>query len=59
MDWCEGFMQGAALRQDLWFRLTDSQTDGSIVMPILVHMLDDHGNSPLGVVQEDLDQVLA
>jgi hypothetical protein len=51
-------MQGAALRQDLWFRLTNSQTDGSIVMPILVHSLDDHGNSPLGV-QEDLDQVLA
>ncbi len=52
-------MQGAALRQDLWFRLTNSQTDGSIVMLIFVHVLDDHGNSPLGVVQEDLDQVLA
>ena len=59
MDWCEGFMQAVALRPKEWLRLTESGTDGYLVAPIMVHLLDDNGNSVMGIAQEELDQVLA
>ena len=59
MDWCEGFMQAVALRPKEWLRLTESGTDGHLVNPIVAHLLDDNGNSLLGIPQEELDQVLA
>ena len=59
MDWCEGFMQAVALRPKEWLRLTESGTDGHLVAPIMVHLLDDNGNSVMGIPQEELDQVLA
>lgn len=59
MDWCEGFMQAVALRPKEWLRLTESGTDGHLVAPIMVHLLDDNGNSVMGIPQEELDEVLA
>ena len=59
MDWCEGFMQAVGLRPKEWLRLTESGTDGHLVAPIMVHLLDDNGNSVMGIPQEELDQVLA
>lgn len=58
MDWCEGFMDAVALRPKQWLRLTESGADGHLVTPIMVHMLDDNGNSVMGVSQEQLDEVL-
>jgi len=59
MDWCEGFMDAVKLRAKEWLRLTESGEYGSLMMPILVHILDDNGNSPFEIPQEELDQVLA
>jgi uncharacterized protein len=58
MDWCEGFMQAASLRPKEWLRLTESGSDGHLTTPIMLHMLDDNGNSVMGVPQEELDDVL-
>lgn len=59
MDWCEGFMQAVALRPNEWLGLTESGTDGHLIAPIVINLLDDHGNSVMGIVQEELDQALA
>lgn len=58
MDWCEGFMAAVGLRPTEWLRLTESGTAGHLVTPILVHLLDDNGNSVLGIPQEKLDKAL-
>jgi uncharacterized protein len=58
MDWCEGFMHAVSLRPREWLRLTESGTSGGLITPILVHLLDDDGNSVLGVPQEDLEETL-
>jgi len=59
MDWCEGFMEAVGLRPREWLRLTESGTSGSLMVPILAHLIDDHGNSVLGIAPEDLDQTLS
>ena len=59
MDWCEGFMQAVALRPKEWLRLTESGTDGHLITPIIVHLLDENGNSVMGIPQETLDETLA
>ncbi len=59
MDWCEGFMQAVALRPKEWLRLTESGTDGHLIAPIVAHLLDDNGNSVMGIPQEKLDEALA
>lgn len=59
MDWCEGFMQAVALRPKEWLRLTESGTDGHLITPIIVHLLDENGNSVMGIPQESLDETLA
>lgn len=59
MDWCEGFMEAVSLRPKEWLRLTESSTHGHIMTPILAHLLDDNGNSVLGIPQEKLDETLA
>jgi len=59
MDWCEGFMQAVALRPKEWLRLTESGTDGQLVAPIMGHLMDENGNSVMGILQEELDEVLA
>ncbi|WP_299789013.1 YecA family protein [uncultured Marivita sp.] len=58
MDWCEGFMQAVSLRPKDWLRLTESGVGGQLIIPIMVHILDENGNSVLGIPQEDLDQTL-
>ncbi|MBF9058170.1 UPF0149 family protein [Rhodobacterales bacterium HKCCSP123] len=58
MDWCEGFMQAISLRPKEWLRLTESGTHGFLITPILTHLLDENGNSVLGIPQEKLDQSL-
>lgn len=58
MDWCEGFMQAVSLRPKEWLRLTESGTGGQLITPIMVHMLDENGNSVVGIAQEDLNQTL-
>lgn len=58
MDWCEGFIEAIGLRPKDWLRLTESGTAGQLVTPILVHLLDDEGNSVLGIPQEELDDTL-
>ena len=59
MDWCEGFMQAVSLRPKEWLRLTESGSDGHLITPIMLHLMDDNGNSVMGVPQEELDEVLA
>jgi uncharacterized protein len=59
MDWCEGFMQAVALRPREWLRLTESGADGHLIAPMVTHMLDDNGNSLMGIPHEKLDQALA
>ena len=58
MDWCEGFMEAVGLRPKEWLRLTESGTSGHLVTPILVHLLDDDGNSVLGIPQGELAEAL-
>jgi uncharacterized protein len=58
MDWCEAFMKAVSLRPRHWLRLTESGTDGRILTPILVHLIDDDGNSVMGIPQEELDATL-
>jgi uncharacterized protein len=58
MDWCEGFMQAVSLRHKAWHRLTESGSHGHLIMPILVHILDDQGKSPLEIPLDELNQVL-
>ncbi|MGI3183869.1 YecA family protein [Nioella aestuarii] len=59
MDWCEGFMDAVALRPKEWLRLTESGTHGFLMTPILCHLIDENGNSVLGIPQEKLDESLA
>ncbi len=59
MDWCEGFMEAVSLRPKQWLRLTESGTGGQLITPIMVHLLDESGNSMMGIPQEKLDETLA
>ena len=58
MDWCEGFMEAVGLRQSEWQRLIESGKDGSLMIPIMIHILDQNGKSVLGVPQEELGVLL-
>ena len=58
MDWCEGFMQAFSLRPKEWLRLTESGSDDHLMTPIILHLMDENGNSAMGVAQKDLDEVL-
>jgi uncharacterized protein len=59
MDWCEGFMEAVSLRPKQWLRLKESGTAGQLIAPIMVHLLDEEGNSVMGIPQEELDETLA
>ena len=58
MDWCEGFMDAVALRPKEWLRLTESGTSGHLMTPILCHLIDENGNSVMGIKREDLFDTL-
>lgn len=58
MDWCEGFMAAVRLRPHHWQALMETEEGAELMFPILVHILDDNGNSPYGLAQEELDATL-
>jgi len=58
MDWCEGFMKAVSLRPKDWLRLSESGSHGPLLTPILVHLIDEEGNSVMGIPQEELDEAL-
>lgn len=58
MDWCEGFMDAVKLRPERWEAFSQSDKGARHMMPIMVHMFDDDGNSLFGLAQEDIDEVL-
>lgn len=58
MDWCEGFMKAVRLRPERWDAFTQTKTGSELMMPILVHMFDDKGNSLFGIPQEEVDSTL-
>lgn len=58
MDWCEGFMEAVKLRPEMWDVFSQTKTGSEMMMPILVHLFDEDGNSMLGIAQEELDAVL-
>ena len=51
-------MEAVGLRQSEWQRLIESGKDGSLMIPIMIHILDQNGKSVLGVPQEELGEVL-
>ncbi len=58
MDWCEGFMDAVKLRPERWEAFSQSDKGAQLMMPILLHLFDDKGNSLFGLVQEDIDEAL-
>jgi hypothetical protein len=47
-----------SLRLKQWLRLTESGTGGQLINPMMVHLLDDNGNSVMKIPQDQLDQAL-
>jgi uncharacterized protein len=58
MDWCEGFMEAVKMRPERWDVFSQTKTGSELMMPILVHMIDDDGNSLFGIAQEELNDIL-
>jgi uncharacterized protein len=58
MGWCEGFMEAVKLRPERWEAFSQSDKGARLMMPIMVHMFDDEGNSLFGLEQKDIDEVL-
>ncbi len=58
MDWCEGFVGAVKLNASLWDEFGQSTVGAKLMLPILVHMFDDDGNSLFGLAQEEIDQAL-
>ncbi len=58
MDWCEGFMEAVKHRPQTWDTFSNTPNGSKLMLPILVHLLDDNGNSLFNIAQEDLDETL-
>lgn len=58
MDWCEGFMDAVKLRGEEWKALVSTEEGAKLMMPILVHLIDENGNSQFEIPQEELDETL-
>jgi len=58
MDWCEGFMDAVKLRPERWDAFSQTKTGSELMLPILVHMLDDGGNSHFGIPEGELAATL-
>lgn len=58
MDWCEGFMDAMKLAPETWLKLSNSPDHGHLMAPILAHLFDDHGNSLLGIPNDQLNKLL-
>ncbi len=59
MDWCEGFIEAIKLNPKPWDEFGQSPHGAKLMLPILVHMFDDDGNSVFGLSEEDIDESLA
>ncbi len=59
MDWCEGFMEAVKLRADAWDEFAKTREGAELMLPILIHMIDNDGNSMFGITQAELDETLA
>ena len=59
MDWCEGFMDAVKMRPERWDAFAQTEGGSKLMLPILVHMIDDKGNSEFGIPPEELDETLA
>ena len=58
MGWCEGFMEAVKCRHETWDKFTSTANGSKMMMPILVHLLDENGNSLFNIPQEELDETL-
>ncbi len=58
MDWCEGFMDAVKMRPERWDAFIQTDRGSKLMLPILVHLIDDDGNSEMGIPQEELDATL-
>ena len=58
MDWCEGFMDAVKLVPETWLKLSNSPDHGHLMAPILAHLFDEHGNSLLGIPNDQLNKFL-
>jgi uncharacterized protein len=58
MDWCEGFMDAVKMRPERWDAFAQTDTGAKLMLPILVHMIDDEGNSAMDIPQEELSSTL-
>ena len=59
MDWCEGFMDAVKMRPERWDAFAQTEGGSKLMLPILVHMIDDNGKSEFGIPPEELDETLA
>jgi uncharacterized protein len=55
-EWSEGFLDAVALRPKEWLRLTESGSHGHFIDPLMTHILDDAGNSILGIPEGELGE---
>ena len=58
MDWCEGFMEAVKLDVVTWDTFGQSEIGAKLMMPILVHMFDNDGNSMFEIAEENIDETL-
>src|SRR5690606_13446289 len=57
-DWCEGFMDAFALREQQWDELLATEEGQDWMFPILAHLFDDEGKSLSGASKDELPAVL-
>jgi uncharacterized protein len=58
MDWCDAFMEAVKLRPDAWDEFAATAEGAKLMMPILIHMVDESGKSAFGLGPEELDVAL-
>ena len=58
MDWCEGFMAAVNLKAKAWRAFMQSDEGMALMTPILVHMMDETGDSQVGLSQTEIDATL-
>jgi uncharacterized protein len=51
-------MKAASLRPKEWLRLSESGSHGPLLTSILVHLIDEEGNSVIGIPQAELAETL-
>ena len=58
MDWCEGFMDAVKLRPERWDVFAQTKNGAELMLPILIHLFDEDGNSLFGISEEELAATL-